>query len=218
MSAGELLRESDRNPPITKVHTSLLTRAARTASICCESLGCSWLPVARHWRLNERHYGDLQGMDKKEASERFGAEQVKIWRRSYDVPPPPLSLDDERHPCRDSRYSKVPSDLLPSTECLVSVLDRLLPYWSDSIVPDLLCGESVLVVAHGNSLRALVKHLDHISDSDILEVEIPTGMPLVYELGSDLHPLKAMALEERYLVGIEEVRRAQQEVASQADI
>ncbi len=218
MSAGEMLKDSSACPPITKVHTSLLTRAARTASVCCESLGRTWLPVDRSWRLNERHYGALQGMDKKQATEHFGADLVKIWRRSYDVPPPALDVEDERHPSHDPRYSRVPVNLLPATECLVSVLDRLLPYWADNIVPDLIFGETVLVVAHGNSLRALVKYLDNISDRDILDVEIPTGMPLVYEIDANLRPSKDVPLEERYLVSPDEVRRAQAEVAAQADI
>ncbi|HUY86526.1 MAG TPA: 2,3-diphosphoglycerate-dependent phosphoglycerate mutase [Acidimicrobiales bacterium] len=217
MLAGELLREADHVADVTVLHTSVLSRAARTAAVACESMGRSWIPVRRHWRLNERHYGDLQGMDKREATERFGADQVKLWRRSFDIPPPALADGDSRHPSSDPRYRKVPASMLPSTECLADVLVRMMPYWVDSIVPDLLGGESVFVVAHGNSLRALIKHLDHISDKDIIEVEIPTGIPLVYELDDDLEPIRNVPLIDRYLGDIDLVRSAQDAVARQAD-
>ena len=152
-------------------------------------------PLARHWRLNERHYGDLQGRNKAETAEKYGADQVKIWRRSYNMPPPALELDDERHPRFDARYATLPPDLLPAAECLADVVARMLPYWHDHICTDLLEGRTVLVAAHGNSLRALKKHLDGISDEDIVDVNIPTGVPLLYELDEHLRPVG----EARYL-------------------
>jgi 2,3-bisphosphoglycerate-dependent phosphoglycerate mutase len=145
--------------------------------------------VKRHWRLNERHYGALQGLDKKETAERFGKEQVFQWRRSYDVPPPPLDLDAEHHPRHDARYRDLPPEVLPASECLADVVARMLPYWADAVVPDLRAGKVVLVAAHGNSLRALVKHLDRIADDEIAGLNIPTGNPLVYRLDDDLRPV-----------------------------
>jgi len=214
--AGEMLAASDLPRP-TVVHTSVLTRAVRTAAIALEALDRSYVPVRRHWRLNERHYGSLQGLDKAESSRRFGVDQVKAWRRSFSVPPPPLEADDPRHPRFDERYRKVPPGLLPSTECLADVLARMLPYWADFIAADLYAGETVLVAAHGNSLRALVKLLDSISDDDIVGVEIPTGIPLAYELDpEDLTPLEQLPLDARYLGDPQELRRAQEEVARQA--
>lgn len=194
------------------VHTSLLLRAIKTADIVLEVMGLAWIPVRRHWRLNERHYGALQGLDKKETAARHGAEQVHVWRRSYDVPPPALGPDDERHPRFDRRYAALAPEQLPATECLADVVDRMLPYWYDGIVPDIRDGKRVLVVAHGNSLRALVKHLDGISDEEIPSLNIPTGLPLVYELGDDLRPLAP----GRYLGDPEAAARAAEAVARQA--
>jgi 2,3-bisphosphoglycerate-dependent phosphoglycerate mutase len=190
-SGGRLLREAGILPDV--VHTSLQRRAIRTANLALEELDRLWIPTRRHWRLNERHYGDLQGRNKAETTAEYGAEQVKIWRRSYDVPPPPVGIDDERHPRFDPRYATLPPDLLPATECLADVVARMLPYWYDRICTDLLDGRLVLVAAHGNSLRALVKHLDGISDDDISELNIPTGNPLVYELDEHLQPVAPSA-------------------------
>jgi len=176
-AAGRLLIDSGLRPDI--VHTSVLLRAIQTANMTLESAGLSWLPVHRSWRLNERHYGALQGKDKAQTREEFGAEQFMIWRRSYDVPPPPIADDD----------ATLPPEIRPRTECLKDVLVRMLPYWYDAIVPDLAAGRIVLVVAHGNSLRALVKHLDGISDAAITELNIPTGIPLLYELDEAFRPV-----------------------------
>lgn len=167
-------------------HTSLLTRAVRTANLALEVSGQPWLPVSRSWRLNERHYGALQGKDKKQTVEQFGADQVKKWRRSYDVPPPAVDDRHEHHPKNDRRYQRLAADVLPGSECLKDVVARVLPYWHDVIVPQLKSGLSVLVVAHGNSLRALVKHLEKISDDDIVELNIPTGMPRLYRFDDNL--------------------------------
>lgn len=177
--AGRLLAEAEIEPEV--VYTSVLRRAIHTAELALDAMERSWLPVHRHWRLNERHYGALQGLDKKETTRRHGEEQVHLWRRSYDVPPPPVSASDEMHPGRDPRYRSVPPDQLPATECLADVVARLLPYWHDVIAADLIDGRCVLVVAHGNSLRALVKHLEGIPDDEIAELNIPTGVPLRYE-------------------------------------
>jgi 2,3-bisphosphoglycerate-dependent phosphoglycerate mutase len=182
--AGRLMAEAGLEFDV--VHTSLQVRAISTADLALEVMGLLWIPVKRHWRLNERHYGALQGLDKKETAERHGKEQVFEWRRSYDVPPPALELDDDRHPRHDRRYAGLAPDLIPASECLKDVVERMLPYWYDQIVPDLREGKRVLVAAHGNSLRALVKHLDGISDEEIPSLNIPTGIPLVYELDADL--------------------------------
>jgi 2,3-bisphosphoglycerate-dependent phosphoglycerate mutase len=184
--AGVLLREAGLRPAV--VHTSVLTRAIQTANLALETAGLLWLPVRRSWRLNERHYGALQGKNKAQVRAEFGDEQFMRWRRSYDVPPPPLPDDDPFSQVADPRYALLPPEVLPRTECLLDVLVRLLPYWHDAIIPDLAAGGPVLVVAHGNSLRALVKHLDGISDTDIVGLNIPTGIPLVYELGPDFRP------------------------------
>ena len=186
-TAGRLIREAGLEPDV--VHTSLQRRAIRTANLALEVVDRLWIPTRRHWRLNERHYGDLQGRNKAETAEKYGAEQVKLWRRSYDIPPPALSIDDERHPRFDPRYAMLPPDLLPATECLKDVVLRMIPYWHDHICTDLLEGRVVLVAAHGNSLRALRKHLDGISDEAIVELEIPTGVPMVYELDEHLRPV-----------------------------
>ncbi|GBD23923.1 2,3-bisphosphoglycerate-dependent phosphoglycerate mutase [bacterium HR29] len=208
-TAGRLMREEGLVFDI--VFTSLLARAIRTAEIALEELGQSWLPVERSWRLNERHYGALQGLNKKELAERYGSEQVFRWRRSYDVPPPPLEPDDPRHPRHDPRYRLLPPEVLPATECLKDVVARMLPYWQDAIAPRLLEGKRVLVVAHGNSLRALVKHLDRISDEAVAELNIPTGIPLLYRLDDELRPI-----ERRYLGDEDAARAAAEAVARQA--
>jgi 2,3-bisphosphoglycerate-dependent phosphoglycerate mutase len=183
------------------VHTSVQVRAIRTAELALAECGRSWIPVRRSWRLNERHYGDLQGRNKKETAERYGADQVKIWRRSYDVPPPPLAVDDERWGF-DDRYLDLPRDVLPAAECLKDVLERMLPWWADAIVPDLRRGATVLVAAHGNSLRSLVKHLEDLSPEAVVALNLPTGEPLVYTLDDDLRPIGDLGpggLRGRYL-------------------
>ncbi len=207
--AGRLIAAEGLVPDV--LHTSLLKRAIHTAQRTLAALELDWLPVERHWRLNERHYGALQGLNKKETADRHGAEQVLIWRRSYTTPPPALDLDDDRHPRHDRRYATVAADLLPATECLADVVDRMLPYWHDRIVPQLLAGRVPLVVAHGNSLRALVKHLEGISDDDIVDLNIPTGVPRVYQLDDAMSVVSA-----RYLGDAEAVAAAAQAVAKQA--
>ncbi len=197
------------------LHTSVLTRAIRTAELTLEKAGRSWLPVRRHWRLNERHYGALQGKNKKETAAEFGDARVLAWRRSYATPPPPVEPGSEHHPAGDPRYRDVPADALPTTECLADVVARVLPYWEDAIVPDLLAegarGGAVLVVAHGNSLRALRKHLDGTGDEEIVGLEIPTGIPFVYELGDDLS-----VLSKAYLGDPEAAEAAAEAVRRQA--
>ncbi|GAB2811869.1 phosphoglyceromutase [Streptomyces chlorus] len=184
---GELLKDAGLLPDV--LHTSLQKRAIRTAQLALESADRLWIPVNRSWRLNERHYGALQGKDKAQTLAEFGEEQFMLWRRSYDTPPPPLDTDAEYSQFDDPRYAALPPELRPRTECLKDVVVRMLPYWFDNIVPDLLAGRTVLVAAHGNSLRALVKHLDGISDADIAGLNIPTGIPLSYELDADFKPL-----------------------------
>jgi 2,3-bisphosphoglycerate-dependent phosphoglycerate mutase len=186
--AGELLVEHGVLPDV--LHTSVLTRAIQTADIALEEADRLWIDVRRSWRLNERHYGALQGLDKAETLEKYGPEQFQLWRRSFDVPPPPLDDDAEYSQVGDPRYANLRDDELPRTECLKDVIARMLPYWETDIIPDLADGKTVLVTAHGNSLRALVKHLEGISDDDIAELNIPTGIPLVYELGDDFMPTK----------------------------
>ncbi|WBL37057.1 phosphoglyceromutase [Tepidiforma flava] len=207
--AGELMRAEGLTFDV--VHTSLLRRAIETVNIALDVMDQHWIPVKRHWRLNERHYGALQGLNKKETSERYGPDQVFAWRRSYDVPPPPLDPGDERHPRFDPRYAGLAPDLLPAAECLKDVVARMLPYWHDAIVPDLRAGKRVLIGAHGNSLRALVKHLDGISDDAIAELNIPTGIPLLYQLDEQLRPVSS-----RYLGDPEAARAAAEAVARQA--
>ncbi|MGO1770298.1 MAG: phosphoglyceromutase [Microbacterium sp.] len=182
---GELLKEQGVLPDV--LHTSVLSRAIQTADIALEAADRLWIPVRRSWRLNERHYGALQGKDKAQTLAEFGEEQFMTWRRSFDVPPPPIDEDDEYAQTTDPRYVGIDGEL-PATESLKIVIDRMLPYWESEIVPDLAAGRTVLVAAHGNSLRALVKHLDGISDDDIAALNIPTGIPLLYELGDDLMP------------------------------
>jgi 2,3-bisphosphoglycerate-dependent phosphoglycerate mutase len=186
--AGEDLRAARILPDV--VHTSLQVRAIHTAELALPACDRSWIPVRRSWRLNERHYGDLQGKDKKETARQFDAEQVKVWRRSYDVAPPPLDIDDPRWGF-DERYAALPRDVLPRSECLKDVLERMLPWWYDAIVADLRAGATVLVAAHGNSLRALVKHLDGMTPEQVVELNLPTGEPLVYDLDDDLRPFHA---------------------------
>src|SRR4029077_11520812 len=180
VAGGALLRDSGLRPDV--VHTSVLTRAIQTAHLSLEAAGLLWLPVTRSWRLNERHYGALQGKNKAQTRAEFGDEQFMRWRRSYDVPPPPLPDDDPLSQAGDPRYALLTGDLLPRTECLRDVVLRMLPYWDDAIVPDLAAGRTVLVAAHGNSLRALVKHLDGMSEEAVVALNIPTGIPLLYEL------------------------------------
>ena len=185
---GELLRAAGLLPDV--VHTSLLRRAISTANLALDAANRHWIPVRRDWRLNERHYGALQGKDKKQTLEAYGEEQFMLWRRSYDTPPPPIEPGSEFSQDADPRYADLGADL-PATECLADVVKRFLPYWEDAVVPDLQSGKVVLIAAHGNSLRALVKHLDGISDADIAGLNIPTGMPLRYELDEQLRPTVA---------------------------
>ena len=192
------------------VYTSVLKRAIWTSILALDELDQLWLPVERHWRLNERHYGALQGLNKAETAAKHGEDQVKIWRRAYAIAPPPLTADDERHPARDARYKNLQASDLPLTESLKDTVARFLPYWHESIAPRIKSGQRVLVAAHGNSLRALVKYLDDISDDAIVELNIPTGIPLVYQLDEALKPLK-----NYYLGDPEAARRAAAAVAKQ---
>jgi len=207
-AAGRLLKEGGYVFDVA--HTSVLRRAIRTLWITLEGMDLMWIPVRNSWRLNERHYGALQGLNKAETAKKFGDEQVKVWRRSYATPPPALAPDDERHPGRDPRYAGLTKDLLPLTESLKDTVARFLPYWHDAIVPDVKAGRRVLIAAHGNSLRALVKHLDAVSDDAIVGLNIPTGIPLVYELDADLRPIGS-----RYLGDPEAARKAAEAVANQ---
>lgn len=186
--AGRMLREAGLPPDV--LHTSLLTRAVRTGALAVEAAGRTWIPVRRHWRLNERHYGALQGREKRAVLREYGEERFRLWRRSYDGAPPPIGPGDEWEVTDDPRYAGVPRGLLPRTESLAGVMTRLLPYWYDVIVPDLRAGRTVLVVGHSNSLRALVAHLDRLSPAEVLSLNIPTGIPLRYELGGDLAPVE----------------------------
>jgi 2,3-bisphosphoglycerate-dependent phosphoglycerate mutase len=191
-------------------YTSVLKRAIKTLWIVLEEMELEWIPVVRAWQLNERHYGNLQGLNKAEMAEKFGEDQVMIWRRSYDVPPPPLDLDDERHPRFDPRYASLDPKDIPASECLKDTVERMLPYWHDTIAPSILEGRKIVIAAHGNSLRALVKYLDDISDEEIPGLNIPTGIPLVYELDENLRPISS-----EYLADEETVRKAQQKVINQ---
>ena len=188
----------------------MLARAVKTLWLALEAMDLMWIPVCNHWRLNERHYGALQGLNKAETAARHGEAQVKIWRRSYDIPPPALTLDDPRHPGKDPRYAGLNPDEVPQTESLKDTVGRFLPYWHETIAPVVQSGKRVLIAAHGNSLRALVKYLDQISDQDIVELNIPTGIPLVYELSDDLTPIRHF-----YLGDPEAAKRAAQAVANQ---
>jgi 2,3-bisphosphoglycerate-dependent phosphoglycerate mutase len=190
---GEQLAKAGVLPDV--VHTSVLRRAIRTSQLALNACDRHWIPTKRSWRLNERHYGDLQGKDKAETLQAFGEEQFLIWRRSFDVPPPAVSLDSEHHPSHDLRYASLPPEVLPATECLADVLVRMLPYWQDSIVPDLVDGRTVLVTAHGNSLRALVMHLNGLTTEEVIALNIPTGMPLQFELDAHLRPVSSGYLD-----------------------
>ncbi|MBS1837403.1 MAG: phosphoglyceromutase [Actinobacteria bacterium] len=213
-AAGDMLTEAGLEPDI--VHTSLQLRAIRTANLALERMGRLWVPVRRTWRLNERHYGDLTGRNKRETVERYGEEQVLVWRRSYDTAPPGIAADNEFNPNHDPRYASLPPELVPNAECLADVVARMLPWWYDAIVPDLAAGATVLVAAHGNSLRALVKHLLDISDADITELNIPTGVPLLFELDESFRPVEDRPIEERYLMDEAAVRAKADAVARQA--
>ena len=208
-TAGDLFLKEGFNFDLA--YTSVLKRAIRTLWIVLDKMDLMWIPVIRTWQLNERHYGALQGLDKAETAEKHSAEQVKIWRRSYATPPPPLDDDDERLPAKDPKYFEVPIDLLPKTEALKHTVDRFIPYWSKEIVPSIKEGKNVLICAHGNSLRALVKHLDQVSDEEIIELNIPTGIPLVYELDENLK-----ATKHYYLGDPEAAKKAAAAVANQA--
>jgi len=192
-------------------HTSLQTRAVVTQNLALAAMGQEWLPVQRNWRLNERHYGALQGLDKKETTEKYGADQVHAWRRGYATPPPPVDLDSPEHPSNDLRYRHLPAGVLPAAECLKDVVERVLPYWYDSVAPQLLAGSTVLVTAHGNSLRALLKHLEGVSDDEISEINIPTGAPRQYDFDD-----KLSVTSVKYLGDADAVAAAAAAVAAQA--
>lgn len=208
VDAGNVLREAGYEFDLA--YTSVLKRAIKTLNVVLDQMDQLWIPVKRSWRLNERHYGALQGLNKSETAAKFGEDQVKIWRRSYDVPPPSLTPDDERFPGRDRRYADIDRKDLPLTECLKDTVARFLPLWHDDIAPAVKSGKRVVIGAHGNSLRALVKFLDNVSEADILELNIPTGMPLVYELDAGLKPIKSY-----YLGDPEKVKAAMEAVAKQ---
>jgi 2,3-bisphosphoglycerate-dependent phosphoglycerate mutase len=207
--AGRLMKDAGLRPSV--VHESLLLRAIQTSQLALAEMDLSWIPVQRTWRLNERHYGALQGLNKQQTAEKYGEDKVKVWRRSYDVRPPALEPTDARHPSHDARYAALPPEILPGAECLRDVVERMLPYWYDAIVPDLLLHPCVLVSAHGNSLRALVKHLDGLSEEEVVELNIPTGVPRVYELDADLRPRSW-----KYLGDPEDVARRAAAVKAQA--
>jgi 2,3-bisphosphoglycerate-dependent phosphoglycerate mutase len=209
LAAGRLLKQEGFSFDLA--FTSVLTRAIRTCWMTLDELGELWIPVQRSWRLNERHYGALQGLNKAETAAQHGDAQVKIWRRAYDIPPPPLALDDPRHPSHDRRYASLSPSDLPLTESLKDTVARFLPYWHETIAPAITNGQRVLIAAHGNSLRALVKYLDNISNADIVELNIPTGIPLVYELDARLRPIRSY-----YLGDQEAAKKAAAAVASQA--
>jgi 2,3-bisphosphoglycerate-dependent phosphoglycerate mutase len=210
-AAGRLLREGGYT--FDMAHTSLLKRAIRTLWITLDEMDLMWIPVHRSWKLNERHYGALQGLNKAETAAQYGDGQVLVWRRSYSTPPPPLTPDDPRHPGHDRRYAGLSTAELPLAESLKDTVARFLPYWHESIVPDIQAGKRVVIAAHGNSLRALVKHLDGISEEEIVGLNIPTGIPLVYELDDDLAPVR-----HYYLGDPEAARKAAEAVAKQAQV
>ncbi|MCH8157055.1 MAG: 2,3-diphosphoglycerate-dependent phosphoglycerate mutase [Nitrospinae bacterium] len=207
-NAGKLLKEEGYSFDVA--YTSVLKRAIRTLWIVLDDMDLMWIPVHRSWRLNERHYGALQGLNKQETAAKHGADQVKVWRRSYDIPPPALEAGDDRLPENDPRYADVPAGERPRAEALSHTVQRFLPYWKETIVPALQAGKKVILCAHGNSLRALVKHLDNISEEDIVELNIPTGIPLVYELNDDLTPKT-----HYYLGDPEAAKKAAEAVANQ---
>jgi 2,3-bisphosphoglycerate-dependent phosphoglycerate mutase len=208
VAAGELLKREGY--AFDLAYTSVLKRANKTLNVVLEQLDALWLPVEHSWRLNERHYGALQGLDKGETAARYGDEQVLVWRRSYDVAPLPLEEGDPRLTPDDPRYAALPRAIFPRTECLKDTVARVVPYWETVIVPQILAGRRILIAAHGNSLRALIKYLDHVSDTDIIGLNIPTAQPLVYELDADLRPLKSY-----YLADEDTIRAAQAAVAAQ---
>jgi 2,3-bisphosphoglycerate-dependent phosphoglycerate mutase len=208
-AAGRLLKQNGFAFDIA--YTSLLKRAIRTLWLSLEEMDAMWIPVIPDWRLNERHYGMLQGLNKAETAAQFGDEQVHIWRRSYDIPPNPLSKDDERYPGKDRRYANLTEKQLPLTECLKDTVERVVPYWENVIAPQVKAGKSVVIAAHGNSLRALIKYLDNIGDNDIVSLNIPTAAPLVYELTDDLKPIR-----NYYLGDQKAIEAAQKAVANQA--
>jgi 2,3-bisphosphoglycerate-dependent phosphoglycerate mutase len=214
VEAGELIMASGMLPDVC--HTSLQKRAVRTAQIMLDVCDRMWIPVRRSWRLNERHYGNLTGLDKAETRRAYGDEQLHAWRRSYDTPPPPIEDDNPWNPNGSAPYAELPAELVPRTECLKDVVARLLPYWFDGIVPDLQAGKVVAVAAHGNSLRALVKHLNDIADDDIAGLDIPTGKPILYELDDQMRPRETKTVDERYLGDPEAVRAAAEAVRRQA--
>ena len=207
-SAGIEIRKAGIVPDIA--FTSVLKRAIRTLWSVLDELDLMWIPVERSWRLNERHYGALQGLNKAETAAKHGEDQVKIWRRSYDIPPPPLTPDDPRHPSRDRRYADLKRDELPLTESLKDTVARFLPYWHETIAPDIKAGKKVLIAAHGNSLRALVKYLDNVSEEEIVGLNIPTGVPLVYLLNDDLKPLQKFYLGDQDAIKAKEAAVANQ--------
>ena len=207
-SSGQLLKEESYS--FNLVFTSVLKRAIKTMELCLMKMNLMDIPINYNWRLNERHYGALQGLNKVETAQKYGDEQVLVWRRSYDTPPPPLNLDDERHPRFDERYDDLETSNLPASECLKDTVDRSLPLWHEMIAPNIQSGKKVLIVAHGNSLRALVKYLDKISDEEIVGLNIPTGVPLVYELDDELNPIK-----HYYLGDPEEINKKTAAVVAQ---
>ncbi len=208
-AAGKLLKEEGFS--FDAAYTSTLKRAIKTLWLVLEEMDQMWIPVTKDWRLNERHYGALQGYNKAEMAEKVGEAQVKVWRRSYDVPPPALTADDPRYPGSDPRYKNLSAAELPLTECLKDTVARVLPYWNDVICPQIRAGKSLIIAAHGNSLRALIKYLDNVSDEEIIGLNIPTGIPLLYELGDDLRPVS-----HRYLGDEEAAKAAAEAVANQA--
>jgi 2,3-bisphosphoglycerate-dependent phosphoglycerate mutase len=207
-NAGKMLKEKGYSFDIA--YTSVLKRAIKTLNLVLDELDLAWIPVSKHWRLNERMYGGLQGLNKSETAAKHGEEQVKIWRRSYDTPPPDVDASSSHNPANDPKYKFVDKQLIPKAECLKDTVARALPFWYDQIVPSILSGQKVLIAAHGNSLRALVKYLDNMSEADIMALNIPTGIPLVYELDADLKPVK-----HYYLASDEQVKAAMDKVAAQ---
>ncbi|MBI5022131.1 MAG: 2,3-diphosphoglycerate-dependent phosphoglycerate mutase [Ignavibacteriales bacterium] len=208
MQSGKILKMEKYKFDIA--FTSVLKRAIKTLNYVLDEMDLHWIPVEKSWRLNERHYGALQGLNKSETAQKYGEKQVQIWRRSYDIPPPSLTADDERYPGKDARYSSMEKNLIPLTESLKLTVDRFLPYWHETIAPTISMGKKVIIVAHGNSLRALVKYLDNIDEETIVGLNIPTGVPLVYELDNNLKPIK-----HYYLGDQEEIQKQMQAVANQ---
>lgn len=208
IAAGQQMKQDGYTFDV--VFTSVLKRAIKTMNLALEQMDLLWVPVYKSWRLNERHYGALQGLNKAETAAEHGMEQTNIWRRSYDIPPPPLTSDDERYPGHDPRYASLTAEELPLTECLKDTVERFLPYWHETIAPVVQAGQRVLIAAHGNSLRALVKYLDNVSDDEIVGLNIPTGIPLVYELDDDLKPIRHF-----YLGDPEAIKKATEAVAGQ---